>query len=284
MISLDQSNQIYKRIQNSLHRIPVSTRLIIFISSLAYLFCTLQSSIMSYINNDNQKVTNILPVWQIYMIPYIDFISYIAEIFMYYIIGNYTERKIGTVRYSIFVVINLIVLEFVHWILYFLVSTFVKGLIMNFRNQGFPGLWGLFMVDVMIRYNKNPENNENWYISAIIKSKYVPFIYFFSLSLLFPISLRLFSGLIIGYLCNSYIDINNKLNFLYISDTKTQELEKSSIFSCLRSMKTFIKISDLEKSDIKQEIELQDIEIIHTSTSSLSENDYELLEEQDKSI
>ncbi|CAG9329772.1 unnamed protein product [Blepharisma stoltei] len=277
---MEITQQITRKVKNWLEKIPALTRLILLISFFSYLIYILISLIQIYIHSGGHRAVTFLKVWQIYMVPYTNFISYLTELAIYYLIANSTEKKLGTARYSIFVIVNLFLTEFIHYLLYSLINFILKDFMLNFRNMIFPGLWGLIMTDLIIKYNKNPEKQEHWFISLNVKSKYVPYIYFFSISLLFPVVLKLLSGLIIGYLY-----VYHKLDFLTISDMKAEDLERANICSWLKNMPNFIRVSAIEKEehDEQDHIDLGSSEYSNSSITSTSlDNEYELLEETDK--
>lgn len=94
---------------------------------------------------------------------------------------------------------------------------------------------------------------------------------------MFPVILRLISGLIFGYLCNLYADVNKKLESLEISVSQTAEIEKLQVFDMLKHFSNFVTSGD--NRNLAQDLSIQ-TNLIDRPRSPVSPQDleYELLE------
>ncbi|CAG9311513.1 unnamed protein product [Blepharisma stoltei] len=273
----EHSGNLIADIKNFILKTPVFTKFVLIISTLLYILTLIRAIILSS-NIQATALISYFQIWQYYLTPFL-WAYFIFELAIYWIIASITERRIGTVRYSIFFIINSTLLQFMYLIL---VLTFSLAPI--WINSGFfyilyPSLWSVLMMEITITFNKNP-----YYIHKIphlsweIKNFIIPWIIFVVLSLLFPVLLRLIAGLILGYLY-----IRKHLSCMELSDAKVEELENSSVFRYLKSFSTFISYQSVQELPIGNEPFLG-IQTINRPVSPLSQSDheYELLEGNDE--
>mmetsp|Transcript_1838 Transcript_1838/g.1937 ORF Transcript_1838/g.1937 Transcript_1838/m.1937 type:complete len:360 (-) Transcript_1838:147-1226(-) len=144
------------------------------------------------------------------------------------------EREVGTVKAGAFWFLNSVLVNIIFVILAMLVSPiFPKTFVMPLS-----GLWPLFMVELFIECNKNPEAPRMLCcLPCQFQSRQFPWVIlaFFSLiSLLLGgfVPVDILAGTVVGYLHTL-----EKLEFSKISDSRAQQLEKKICNSCVNHAK-----------------------------------------------
>lgn len=184
--------------------IPLFTRLIIYITiplSIFAIFADLAKFLIIVPYNFLQGFS----FWQLFTFP-LQHISPLANVFTllaYVPTACVTEKTFGTYRYiSFFIIANALAGGLFVMILYFAALTNINFFVVAYYSYPCAGLWPIIMTEMVIRYNKQPEEiGQFWCFPIKLKNKYHPWVLFLLFSLVFMIVFDVLAGIAIGYLC-----------------------------------------------------------------------------------
>lgn len=177
-------------------KIPAFVCAVVCVNLLFCLVSLIFAGFVSFFGYNPSKIVNDSEVWRFFtsnMVP-LDFLKGIIMLAAYYSTGSITERRMGSVKYSIFFFTNTILLQ----ILY-LVITLPLSLL---NDRLYSPIWGLIMIETILISRKNLDSPVSFLCCpGKIKSSYYPYVVFlFGFFLWFFV--EMVSGCLLGLLSN----------------------------------------------------------------------------------
>lgn len=166
------------------------------------------------------------------------------QIAVYLPVGSLTEKKLGTARYLFFFTANCGIIAAGSVIVVWVIGAVFQ------RYEAIYGLWGMIMLEIVMRYHGNRGGFFLCNSVYEISSNYAPLLFFPFLAY-FGCWVTTFIGLGLGYLRNSYTDSYNFLRFTYLSDLIAQQIDESAIYRILHHIPVYILSSDIEVIELK---------------------------------
>ncbi|OMJ87484.1 hypothetical protein SteCoe_10818 [Stentor coeruleus] len=224
MSSNGSRTDICVKIKDWWDKMPLFTFYIFWISSILCILSysppySVHSLYLSYENFADRKW-----FWTLLTYPYQPSGILITSIslYLYTTTTSESERFLGTSRYIIFFGYYIINIGLLYLGLIYLLKWISSTLFAHFSIFPFFGIWPIIMIELVLKYNKNPQSYIKFLCSPCqIQSQYFPWIFFFWISV-FLISRfwEMLLGIIIGHL-----HLTGYMNWILIPNCLVSKLE-----------------------------------------------------------
>lgn len=209
--------------------IPLFVMSLFYFTLFLYIFAGFSPyHFIIYILYPFQVITN-FNIWGIFTFQYFNYwtSSYLLQIILYFPSACKTEQEMSTVTYFFFFIINNIILAILYVVLIGLHSVTDSDLFGFTYYIPMYGLFPIFMVEIVIRYNKSPNTLTRFcMVPYEFRQKFHPWIYVFIFTYLFNfMCYKFLVGIIVGYLRKIYLDVWGVLKFTVFSEQASQKLQ-----------------------------------------------------------
>lgn len=235
-----QGSDVCQTLRDWFDRIPPMSLLVMY-TLLGCFLLTYFTDLGVFLINAPEDTLLKLQLWRLLTASFVvsSIFSLLISLFMYMPTACDSERRMGTVKYQLYLLMNCVIIQAV-----------CAGLILGgAASIGFApwtmGLWGVIMLEIVVRCNRDPEAVVGlWCCPATIKSKYYPWVLLLLFLLLGGVQLDLLIGTALGYVCKVYADVFGHAECMQLSDTKANRLQECVPFRWLKGMRNFVSVEN----------------------------------------
>ena len=235
-------NDLGSSLKNFYKNMPLFVMFVLYFTIILCIFSLFLPLEISYLVLISYTFINDNKYWTIFTFTFYhtSILNLVFALFFYLPNASSTEKKLGTVRYIYFFIINSGIIGVVYGLLMFCIS-----FISIFSSSIYVpciGLWPVIMMEVVINCNVNPNDLIGlWCFFCQIPNKWYPWVLVLMFSVMNSfVFYDLVVGLLVGYFRKFYLDVWKIMNFTYLSSFFVNNIEKW-FCGCLVNYSRFVR-------------------------------------------
>ncbi|OMJ87485.1 hypothetical protein SteCoe_10819 [Stentor coeruleus] len=245
MFFTNPQNDVGSQVKDWWNRLPLFTTFILFLSIPLCISSYFEGYPIWFIALNPQLFVESYYIWTLLTYSYqaIGLLSAVFSLYLFTTSANKNERNLGTVRYIFFFGFYSILLGSIFVALSYLLQNISLPLFSTMKTSIFSGLWPMVMIELVLLSNKDPDSSSKFMCCpCLIKSKYVPLIYFIIAIL---ISRRIWE-ITLG-IAGGYLHLSGFMNCIILSESCASKLERT-LFYPLTKLSSFAFVDEFNGS------------------------------------